>query len=364
MREATDIRIRAGEQLRLAIEAAPAGMIVADRAGRMTLVNAEAERLFGYLRPEMLGRSIEILVPPRFRDRRGTLLAGFDFERRTGGTAADPDLCGLRKDGSELPIEVRLNPLDTPEGDFVLCSVVDLTERKQSEARLQGLNAELQELVRERTSELKEREALLHEVHHRVKNNLQVISSLINMQARKLDDPASRAALADCESRVQAMARIHEMLYVSKDYARVPFAEYVRKLTAQVVGVAGSVPALVSVELNLQPVSLPVQLAIPCGLILNELLGNSLNHAFPEKSGGRIRIDLEHTRGRGIQLSVSDDGVGFPKTLLNVQQSFGMQLVETLVDQLEGRLEIVGPPGTTVSVSFPAKTSAIDPGET
>jgi two-component sensor histidine kinase len=221
------------------------------------------------------------------------------------------------------------------------------------------LNAELEQRVRARTSELKERESMLQEIHHRVKNNLQVISSLINMQIRGIDEESSRVALRDCQSRVMTMAQIHEMLYQSADYARMPFAEFARALTTRILSASGISPGKVGFQFELEEVSLPVAQAIPCGLILNELVANSLKHAFPNSARGTIRVELGLRRNNSVLLSVSDNGTGISPVLdLQNPTSLGMQLVLTLVEQLEGRLEIIRLPGSTFGVTFPLESRA------
>jgi two-component sensor histidine kinase len=225
-------------------------------------------------------------------------------------------------------------------------------------SQLATVNAALEQRVSARTSELKERESLLQEVHHRVKNNLQVISSLINMQVRGLADESTQAALRECQSRVATMAQIHEMLYQSADYARVPFAKYARDLAARIFS-ASETSAAVALKLDLQELSLPVEQAIPCGLILNELVGNSLKHAFPNAAGGTICVDLRLASSKSAILSVSDDGIGLSPTLhWGKLGSLGVQLVMTLVEQLAGKLEIIRQPGSTFRITFPLESHA------
>ena len=222
---------------------------------------------------------------------------------------------------------------------------------------LHAVNAALEQRVRARTAELKERDSLLQEVHHRVKNNLQVISSLINMQIRGLEDESSRAALRDCQSRVLTMAQIHEMLYQSADYARVPFAKYARDLATRVLSASGTSPGKVTLQFELEDLSLPVAQAIPCGLILNELVVNSLEHAFHDAANGTIRVELRLAEGHSVILAVGDDGIGISPALdLENLSSLGVQLVMTLAEQLGGQLEILRLPGSTFKLSFPLES--------
>jgi two-component sensor histidine kinase len=174
------------------------------------------------------------------------------------------------------------------------------------------------------------------------------------MQIRGLDDESSRAALRDCQSRVMTMAQIHEMLYQSADYARVPFAKYARDLTTRVLRASATSPGNVTLQFELEEVSLPVEQAIPCGLILNELIANSLKHAFPNAAHGTIRVEFRLVPDRSVLLSVGDDGIGIAPALnLENISSLGVQLVLALVEQLEGQVEIIRSPGSTFRITFP-----------
>jgi two-component sensor histidine kinase len=191
-------------------------------------------------------------------------------------------------------------------------------------------------------------------VQHRVKNNLQVISSLINMQIRRLQEGSSRIALRECQSRLETMAEIHEMLYQSENFAQVPFGKYARNLTTRILRASVTSTSTVALKFELAELSLPVEQAIPCGLILNELVANSLKHAFPNATNGTICVELRQAPDHSVFLAVSDNGIGISPTLdLETLSSLGVQLVMTLVEQLEGHLEIIRQPGSTFRITFP-----------
>ncbi|MGB6308249.1 MAG: histidine kinase dimerization/phosphoacceptor domain -containing protein, partial [Steroidobacteraceae bacterium] len=269
----------------------------------------------------------------------------------------DFEVIGLR--GTRRWLHTSAAPMfDVTLGETVLVGITtDISERKRAVEQLRTLNEELGKRVLARTSELKEREVMLQEIHHRVKNNLQVIASLINMQGRARVSASTRTALQQCRSRVETMAQIHEMLYQSKDYARVPFAKFAKDLASRVLSASGGVPTSISLDFDLEDLALPVDKAIPCGLILNELVANSIKHAFPNAAQGRIRIELRRLDQAGILLAVSDDGIGIaPQFVPENAASLGVQLLITLVEQLDGRLEIVRQPGATFRITFPVET--------
>lgn len=205
---------------------------------------------------------------------------------------------------------------------------------------------------------LREKELLLQEVHHRVKNNLQIICSLLNMQASAIAEPAVTAALEESQRRVESMAAIHEMLYASNSLSDIDFAEYAQALTQEVANSYGIRPGQVRLAFHLEPVRLEIHHAIPCGLILNELLTNAFKYAFPQDRTGAIDISLRQ-RDNFVRLTVEDTGVGLPQAQLPGEtKSLGLRIVDILTRQLGGNLEIVSNGGAQFALTFPAQDSS------
>jgi PAS domain S-box-containing protein len=229
--------------------------------------------------------------------------------------------------------------------------VQDITERKKAEMALQKTHDELAKLVEERTRELSEKEVLLKEVHHRVKNNLQVISSLVSLQADGSRDETVREVLKDVTYRVRSMALVHEKLYQSSDLARIDFAEYSRGLLNYLWRAHGDTTAAVQLKFKLESLSLPIDIAVPCGLILNELAGNALKHAFRGRNEGEVTVSLHQTANGHICLRVRDNGVGLPSGFdWRQPSSLGLRLVQMLSKQIDAEVEVHQEEGTEFAV--------------
>lgn len=522
LRTLTDRR-QAEEQFRLAIEASPTGMLMADPAGQIVLVNRQIEQMFGYERIELIGHAVETLVPQRFRRRLLYLRSLHDPLARPMG--AEKDLFGLRRDGTEVPIEIDLNPIDTVGGRFVLGSIVDVTERQRAEqernslvTELEALTRSLEERVEDRTRDAREseeryralfddspislweadcsgtaafvrelqssitgdvceylstrpdlvaaaaatvrivavnrrtlelfeaddeaqfrqslrqapdpetldnfrqrlfamldgqatfeietvrhtlkgrrrlislrqnalpghertwsrivvsmvditankdaeallrdsvhqQEVLLKEIHHRVKNNLAVISSLFYLESTYATDERAVRVFEESQRRVRSMALVHETLYGSGNLAEIDFAEYARVLAAEALSSYRVTERQVQLKTNLQTMKMSIDLAVPCGLILNELISNAFKHAFAGTRGGDITVTVRHGRdGTGL-LQVTDDGVGVPADLnVKTHGSLGLRLIGSLVRQIRGTFALLPlHPGTDARITF------------
>jgi PAS domain S-box-containing protein len=232
-------------------------------------------------------------------------------------------------------------PLFDESGRFCgyIGTCMDLTERKDMEDQLRRM--------------LKEKESLLREVHHRVKNNLQVISSLLNLQSASIKDPLVNQLFRECQVRITSIALLHETLHRSSDLSRIKMGDYIRTLTGHLFRSYGVDPNIIVLELNVDDVEFDIDTGLTCGLIIDELVSNCLKHAFVDDGGGKVHIDLlDHMDGT-FTLCVSDDGVGIPKDgVLNNPDSLGLELVSLLAEKLDGSTELKSGAGTEWQIRF------------
>ncbi|RTR17102.1 PAS domain S-box protein [Azospirillum griseum] len=336
------------ERFRQVVESAPNAMVMINSRGLIEMINAQAERVFGYARSELLGQPIELLVPVRFSAHHPALRASFFAQPQSRPMGEGRDLYGLRKDGSEFPVEIGLNPIETEDGTMVLSAIVDISDRKQKEERIQQA--------------LKEKDLLLAEIHHRVKNNLQVIDSLLGLQSARIDDAQVLAMLRDSQTRIRSMALIHQTLYQSKDFARVDFASFLDSLAPTLIASYEIDPSRIALMVHTIGVQLPISAAIPCGLIVNELISNAIKHGFPDGRGGEIEVRLVNETPTEVSLTVSDNGVGLPDDIdPDVTGTLGLQLVSLLTEQLGGSLAIQRANPTRFSLRFPSAKQTESP---
>ncbi len=218
-----------------------------------------------------------------------------------------------------------------------------------SQAQLLKEQQESEAMIR---ASLQEKEVLLKEIHHRVKNNLQVISSLFSLQSYYLEDSKTLRVLEDSQSRVKAMALIHEKIYNSQDLSKVDFAKYIQDLASYLFHAYEPNPQ-VELEIDVEPISLNLDTATPCGLLISEVISNALKYAFPNKEPGKIWIKLRHSNQKEMVLEIGDNGVGLSSNInLDNSESLGLQLVRDLAQQLKGKLEINCHQGTSLKISF------------
>jgi two-component system, sensor histidine kinase PdtaS len=349
-------RRRAEDRFRALLEHTPDPLLVMNGERRVTMVNKRLEECLGYQRTQLLGRHVDTLFPT------GLCQLPAMWNRR-GGTA-DPESLKIeqwlrRHNGAWFQAEVTLSPLSTREGLLVMAAIRDVTDRHEAQQHLRRTNDELERRVAERTVELarrnKEKEILLKEIHHRIKNNLQIICSLMNLQARGFEDPRLARVFADSQYRVQSMALVHEHLYRSHDLNRISMRSYIHALTTG-VACAQAAEERIRIDIDASEITLPIDTAVPCGLIINELVTNAFKHAFPDGRCGRLSISLRDCGEGQLELMVSDDGVGFAAGADELpRRSFGMKLVSMLADQLRARFEILPGAGSSFRLAFVAQ---------
>lgn len=320
-------RIALDEYLGQAFNRIPVAMIVVNQHGEIIRMNELAETTFGYQSEELIGQRVEVLLPPRYRHKHPGYRSGFLAEPSARPMGAGRDLSGLRSDGSEFPVEIGINPVETGEGPMILSVILDLSERKQSEKRIQDA--------------LQQKDLLLKEVHHRVKNNLQVIHSLLDLQALKILDHDLVDVLRDSQNRIRSMSLIHQTLYQSQNFAQVDFQRFLGELLPRLTESYGARSRQVNIDIQARDVKLPINEAIPCGLIVNELVSNALKHGFPNERGGKVLVNISQDADQEVELSISDDGQGIPPDMdLTKSDSLGLQLVHLLTRQLHGQLDV------------------------
>jgi PAS domain S-box-containing protein len=322
-------------------ELLPQPIFEADITGRITFANRSAYATFGY-GPERLSSGITLfdVVSPDEHQR-----ARENFQRAiSGDVRAGDEYMMLRADGIAFPALVYTGVVQGDHGPAGLRGlVVDITEQKR-----------VAEVLRRAVDE---KEVLLKEVHHRVKNNLQIISSLLSLQADALNDPRDHALFKESEGRVRSMALIHERLYKSADLARVDFRDYVDSLVTSLF-LSYQRPGVTPV-LEVCEVHLPLDTAIPCGLIINELVSNALKHAFPGNRSGRVTVGMREMGDGVLQLDIRDDGIGLHEDIdPDTSKTLGLNLVSILTRQLQGTLNVERNGGTCFSISFTGMVDA------
>ena len=474
-------RKRVEERLRLVVEAAPSAMVMVRATGEIEMVNTQAERIFGYRREEMLGQPVGILVPERFRHLHALQCERFFTKPWARSMGAGLAFYAVRKDGTEFPAEIGLNPIETDDGLMILSVIVDISERViaaralaqseaefrasfegtavgkllidadtgrilranhafarmlghapedivghtcrdltwpedafgddadliglvagkdetvirelryrrrdgtpvwtrssstiaransvsdrsiviraiedidtryRAEAALRAAKQELESVVEERTNALEQRDLLLREVYHRVKNNLQLVDSLLMMQSRKIEDPQAKQALTGLRSRVFALGLVHQQLMGSADLKTFDVVPFLDELSKNILEGGGSSGINLSVDACTLEVGL--DFAVPLGLLVTELVTNSLKHAFPG-GDGTIAVTLRNDSDGRLVLIVSDNGVG-PADLPAAGRSgagLGTRIIANLVDQLEGTMMVRNQDGMTTEIRVP-----------
>jgi two-component sensor histidine kinase len=285
---------------------------------------------------EVLGRSVLEWTAEEDRDKNALEIS----QCLRQGFVRNLEINYTAETGLSTPIEINATVVDDKDNPIILSLCRDISERKQAEEEIKAA--------------LQEKEVLLLEIHHRVKNNLQVISSLLSLQSSRMEDKKAATILRETKDKIYAMALLYERLCQSKNLAIISFPSYVAALVTSLFQSIEADSARIAPRFNVANLPIDIDTAIPCGLIINELVTNAIKYAFPDGREGEIHITLSPAPDDQVILVVSDNGVGISPDLdLSQVKSLGLQLVRGLAAQLQGSLDIEHNGGTTFRITFP-----------
>jgi PAS domain S-box-containing protein len=330
------LRRAAEGKYRKIVETSTEGIWMLDASSKTSYVNSRMAQMLGNTEEEMLGRHVF-----DFMDADARIEAEKCLERLKQGIKETLDFRFSRKDRTNLWAIVSTNPIFDEKGQYVgaLGMITDISERKQAE-----------EIIKK---SLEEKEVLLREIHHRVKNNMQIISSLLGLTSGTIKEKKYIEMFRESQNRINSMSLIHEKLYSSNDFAKIDFNEYIRELANSLFKSRG-ITGIIELKIDIENVSIGIDHAIPCGLIINELITNSIKYAFPGDRKGEIKVSLHLNDENMNELVVSDNGVGIPEYIdFRKTESLGLRLVTILVEnQLNGTIDMDRNNGTEFKIKF------------
>ena len=325
------------QRLKTAVEQSYESIVITDTNGDIQYVNRKFEQVTGFSKAEVLGKKPSILKSGFTGDEEYKEL----WETISSGKVWEGEFKNKKKDGTYYWESAKITPVKDENGNIVSFIAIkgDISEQKRRE----------DELVKA----LDEKEIMLREIHHRVKNNLQIISSLLKLQSDSASDPELKAHLRVSRNRIKSMALIHQQLFNSPDLRHINMDEYLYSLSGQVYSTYNETPERVGYKADANGITFNVETAIPFGLILSELISNSLKFAFTKRLKGYIKVDLFKTPINTFKLVYKDDGIGIPYDIINgTNDSSGIFLIKTLVNQLNGNVRILNSIGTTFEIEF------------
>lgn len=326
------------EKYRTILDNIEEGYYEVDLAGNFTFFNDSLFKMLNYSKNELMGMNNQQYMDEESAKR---IYEIFNKVYKTGRPSKGVEFQVIRKDRVKKRSEISVSLIkDSKDRRIGFRGIVrDITERNLAEEKIKA--------------SLEEKEVMLREIHHRVKNNMQIMSSLLRLQSGKIKDKRILEIFKTSQSRIRSMAFIHESLYQSEDLARIDFSDYTRRVTTHLFSLYGARTAPINYKVEVKDVFLDINTAIPCGLIINELVTNSLKHAFPDDRRGEILVKMRaDKRGKHI-LIVKDTGIGFPEELdFRETETLGMQLVADLVIQIEGSIKLNREGGTTFTIVF------------
>ena len=332
------------ERTRQIIATALDAIITMDDHGKITGWNPQAVSTFGWSEEEAIGMKLsETIIPPAQQAAHEHGFRRFLQSGKSKILNQRLELTAVRRNGQELPVELTISPVIIKGERHFSAFVRDITLRQEAEANIR--------------QSLAEKEMLLREIHHRVKNNLQIISGLLYFQAKKVSEPASIIIFNEARERLRSMIMVHDKLYMSRNQAEVDFADYVRSLVDELSQSLTEGHDAIRFTVETVPLRLLIGTALPAGMILVELITNILKYAYPQGTAGIAHIKFTADDGL-VTLVVADEGTGLPEDFKpETANSFGWNLITSLVDQLDGTCKIARKHGTRVTVSFPGTSN-------
>ncbi len=307
-------------------------LMVLDSEGIVRLINHSSVILFGLPEKGLLGKHIKDILPDNN-------LPDFSLLVRKC-TLPDQEFSYVHPKNGNRALSMSVSSMSNTQGQLlaIVCIARDITDHKLAEQQMK--------------QSLREKEALLREIHHRVKNNLAVVSSLLSLEARKIKDAGVKSLFEESQQRVRSMALVHEKLYQTKDLSSINFEGYIKSIVSDIISMYRIDTSAITTEINIRDIELDLESAVPCGLIINELLTNAFKHAFPKNRRGVLSVNFTKTDG-AYTLTIKDNGVGLPEGFDYKEAStLGLQLVNILTDQLGGTLRIKSDKGTEAVVAF------------
>jgi two-component system, sensor histidine kinase PdtaS len=333
--------LTASDSLARILDLAEDAIISTDEHLRIILFNRGAERMFQYSAEEVKGQPLDILLPARLAGAHREQVQTFAKAPVSARQMAERSrILGRRKDGAEFPAEASISKVGV-NGSITFTAILrDVSERVAAEEKIM--------------SSLREKEVLLKEIHHRVKNNLQIVVSLLGLQSRSATDDPMRRMLLESQNRVHTMALLHECLYQSHNLSKIDFPYYIRQLVSHLYHSYEIEAGQIRFETKLDQLYLDMDAAVACGLIINELVSNSLKYAFPDGRKGVVRIELTADANHIARLIVADNGAGrLNQSDLANAKTLGLRLVRTLAEQLGGTIELGSNNGAEARLTFP-----------
>lgn len=331
--------LETGGRFRQALFSAPLPIMVHAEDGVVVMVNSEWTKRTGYAFKDI--PTVDAWVKKALGTDSASMFEKFDFLYKTTSPCTYENLPVTTGTGEKLIWDFCSAPAGTlpDERRLFITMAMDVTAGKRAENDLKAA--------------LHEKDSMLREIHLRAKNNMQVIMSLLNLQSRYVSNPDTQQFFKESQERVRAMVLIHEMVGNSSNLARLDFNEYARSLVGGIISAYSPNQSNLQVEMRIGRIVVSLEIAVPCGLIIHELVSNSLKHGFPGVKNGMISIDFDRDEAGLYTLVVGDNGIGLPKGLdMETPATLGLSLVTTLVKQLQGIVEFIGTSGTVCKISF------------